>query len=115
MGDPVGLNCPGCGQPPVWLFGGGHQAFCGSDDCPWFTWDPAKTLAELNASANVIDLGGDQGSSDGDQVAGCPDCNGAGCHPDMEACPTCFGTGRAQEDLGHLTDAPDGSDEGSGE
>ena len=52
---PVGLNCPGCGEPPVMLFGGGTQAFCGTDDCPFFTWDPTLTLAELNADAGVIE------------------------------------------------------------
>lgn len=56
---PVGLNCPGCGQPPMMVFGGGTQAFCETDDCPWFTWDPTKTLAELNASVRVIDLEGE--------------------------------------------------------
>ena len=55
---PVGLKCPGCGEPPVLLFGGGTQAFCQTDDCPWFTWDPTKTLAEVNADAKVINLGG---------------------------------------------------------
>ena len=59
---PVGLECPGCGEPPVFLFGGGTQAFCGSDDCRWFTWDPTKTLAELIANAKTIDLGGGTGS-----------------------------------------------------
>ena len=38
------------------LMGGGTQAFCGTDDCPFFTWDPTKTRAELNAEATVIDL-----------------------------------------------------------
>ena len=56
-GGPVGLKCPGCGEPPRWLIGGGTQAFCGTDDCPWFTWDPTMTLAELNADAGTIDLG----------------------------------------------------------
>lgn len=55
-GAPVGLSCPGCGSPPEFLFGDGHQAFCGTDECPWLTWDPALTLAELNASAKTIDL-----------------------------------------------------------
>ena len=60
-GGPVGLKCPGCGEPPaLFLFGGG-QAFCGTDDCPWFTWDPTKSLAELNADAQAIDLGGGDG------------------------------------------------------
>lgn len=66
MGEPAGLKCPGCGEPPVWLLGAGTQAFCGTDDCPWFTWDPTKTLAELNAAPKVIDLSGSaEGERDG--------------------------------------------------
>lgn len=64
MSKPVGLNCPGCGEPLVFLFGGGTQAFCQTDDCPWFTWDPTKSLAELNAAAKTIDLHG-EGHRDG--------------------------------------------------
>lgn len=55
-GQPVGMKCPGCGEPPVVLFGGGTQAWCGTDDCPILTWDPTKTLAELNADSKTIDL-----------------------------------------------------------
>jgi hypothetical protein len=55
-GEPVGLKCPGCGEPPLYLLGGGTQAFCGTDDCPWLTWDPTKTLAELNAGPGTIGL-----------------------------------------------------------
>lgn len=62
-GGPVGLACPGCGEPPMMLFGGGTQAFCGTDDCPWLSWDPTKTLAELNASVQRIDL--DPGATPG--------------------------------------------------
>jgi hypothetical protein len=54
--EPVGLKCPGCGEVPLWLFGGGTQAWCGTDDCPILTWNPTKTLAELNADSKVIDL-----------------------------------------------------------
>jgi hypothetical protein len=64
MGEPAGLTCPGCGEPPVLLLGGGTQAFCGTDDCPWFTWDPTKTLSELNAAVQVLDLSGYQDSSE---------------------------------------------------
>lgn len=71
-GKPAGLKCPGCGEPPFLLMGGGTQAFCRTDDCPWFTWDPTKTLAEINASQQVIDLGGSQGSSEGENPE-CPD------------------------------------------
>lgn len=54
--EPVGLKCPACGEPPVWLMGGGTQAWCQTDDCPILTWNPTKTLAELNADSKVIDL-----------------------------------------------------------
>ena len=57
-GEPVGLKCPGCGEPPRWLFGGGTQAWCPTDDCPFPIWDPTKTLAELNADAKVVRLEG---------------------------------------------------------
>ncbi len=60
-GGPVGLKCPGCGEPPVFLFGGGTQAFCETGGCPWFTWNPTMTLAELNADATAVDLGGGDG------------------------------------------------------
>jgi len=85
------------------VMGGGTQAFCETDDCQWFTWDPTKPLEELLASVKVIDLK----SGSEEQVAGCPDCSGAGCYPNMDACSTCFGTGRIPEDLGHLTDVED--------
>lgn len=55
--EPVGLICPGCGEPPVFLLGGGTQAWCGTGDCPILTWDPTMTLAELNADAKTVDLG----------------------------------------------------------
>lgn len=51
---PVGLKCPGCGEPPLWLFG--NQAWCGTDDCPILIWNPTKTLAELNADSKVVNL-----------------------------------------------------------
>lgn len=55
-GGPVGLKCPSCSEPPVMLFGGGTQAWCGTDDCPILTWNPTMTLAELNANSRAIDL-----------------------------------------------------------
>ena len=61
MAEPVGLNCPACHEPPVWVLGGGTQAWCGTDDCPILTWDPTKTRAELNAEAKLIDLRGAEG------------------------------------------------------
>jgi hypothetical protein len=63
-GEPAGLKCPGCGEQPVLLMGGGTQAFCGTDDCPWFTWDPTKTIEQLLAEVKVIDLSGFQGGTE---------------------------------------------------
>ena len=57
-GTPVGLSCPGCGEPPEFVFGGGTQAWCGNGDCPILTWDATKTLAENNADAGTVDLSG---------------------------------------------------------
>ena len=37
-------NCPLCGHPPLMVFGGGTQAFCGAGDCPVLTWDPSASL-----------------------------------------------------------------------
>lgn len=57
MGEVSGLNCPGCGHLAVFLVGD-RQAFCGNDDCVVLTWDPAKTVAELEANMHEIDLRG---------------------------------------------------------
>lgn len=60
---PVGLTCPGCGEPPVMIFDDGRQCFCGSDDCPFLMWDSTKTMAELNADARTVDLTGNTGET----------------------------------------------------
>jgi len=60
-GAPVGLKCPACGEPPLWLFV--NQAWCGTDDCPVLTWDPGKTRAELAADSKVIDLRAPEGGT----------------------------------------------------
>lgn len=44
--------CPLCGEPPVFLLGGGTQAFCGNDDCTLLTWNPSVSL-----DANLLDAG----------------------------------------------------------
>lgn len=55
--QPVGLSCPGCGQPPWAVMRGGTQAFCGNeDDCHVFSWNPQLTLTEIAELAQVIDL-----------------------------------------------------------
>jgi hypothetical protein len=54
-GQPAGLNCPGCGEPPA-LTVGGNQAFCGNDDCRILLWDPALSVTENMAGAHEVDL-----------------------------------------------------------
>lgn len=55
---PVGNRCPLCGAAPLAgiVLGAGRQAFCPSPDCAVMTWDPTKTLAELNADTGTIDV-----------------------------------------------------------
>jgi hypothetical protein len=48
--------CPLCSQPPVFILGGGHQAFCETEGCPAFTWDmflDVDTLMERMGPAVV--------------------------------------------------------------
>jgi hypothetical protein len=55
--EPIGLNCPGCGEPPRFVIAGGNQAFCGTDACRILMWDPAQTRAEMLAEGvHEIDL-----------------------------------------------------------
>lgn len=55
---PIGLNCPGCGEPPRMVLPGGNQAFCGNtDSCRILMWDPTQTRAEMTAEGiREIDL-----------------------------------------------------------
>lgn len=50
MAEILTPDCPVCSQPPVMVFGGGTQAFCGNDDCNTLTWNPTKSL-----DANLLD------------------------------------------------------------
>jgi hypothetical protein len=57
---PIGLHCPGCGEPPRMLIGG-NQAFCDTDGCCFLMWDPAQTRAEMLAEGiQKIDLRGER-------------------------------------------------------
>ena len=56
MADILTPCCPLCGGPPVFMMGGGTQAFCGSDDCRLFTWNPTLSRSENLQSADFIDL-----------------------------------------------------------
>ena len=38
------------------VIGDGTQAFCDTDDCPVFTWDPAKTRAWFFANASEVTI-----------------------------------------------------------
>ena len=38
--------CPLCDEGPLWVLGGGTQAFCGNDACPVLTWNPTKSRDE---------------------------------------------------------------------
>lgn len=46
--------CPGCGQPPEFLLGGGTQAFCGSEACRVVTWDPTSDPERFWVEAKEI-------------------------------------------------------------
>ena len=48
--------CPLCGMPPFLLLGGGTQAFCGTDDCRVFTWNPALSAEENLADPGLIEF-----------------------------------------------------------
>jgi hypothetical protein len=47
-------RCPLCDEPPMMVFGGGTQAFCGNDDCTLICWDPSKTLDDNLLNAGVV-------------------------------------------------------------
>jgi len=56
MSDPDWPVCPGCEQPAARVFPGNEQAFCGSDDCHVLMWNPSKSLAELAADIQMMEL-----------------------------------------------------------
>lgn len=64
--EPVTPGCPFCGQSPVWVFGGGTQAWCGNDDCTLLMWDPSLSLDEnlLNAGFVRLPPAEDEGGRD---------------------------------------------------
>lgn len=49
-------NCPVCKKPPVMLYGGGTQAFCGDPACQVMTWNPNDTVEQFHATAGTVDL-----------------------------------------------------------
>jgi hypothetical protein len=53
---PIGLICPWCNQVAALVISD-QQAFCETDGCQMFMWDPTQTLTELLFSPlNIIDL-----------------------------------------------------------
>lgn len=57
-------TCPVCGHPPMMVFGGGTQAFCGNGDCRLLSWTPTLSLDENLLDAEVVRFGeGDQADS----------------------------------------------------
>jgi len=55
MSAPIGLLCPLCHEPAA-LAMSDEQAFCGTDECRVFCWDPRLSLAEFHEQATAIDL-----------------------------------------------------------
>lgn len=51
------LLCPVCDQPPIFMLGGGTQAFCGNEECRVFTWDPTLSRDELLDRETQIEWG----------------------------------------------------------
>lgn len=56
-GQPQGLNCPLCSQPPALVIGT-QQAMCGNEECKALFWDPTKTIDELMDTVHIINLTG---------------------------------------------------------
>ncbi len=57
-GEPIGLDCPECGELAVFVIGP-NQALCGNDSCRIIMWDPAKTRGQMLADGvHGLDLRG---------------------------------------------------------
>ena len=57
-------DCPLCGEPPLWVLGGGTQAFCGNDNCRMFTWNPSLSRSANLQAADFINLPPAEGGGD---------------------------------------------------
>lgn len=53
MPEPPAPVCPLCGEFPLWVLGGGTQAFCGNHDCPVMTWNPMENRDHFLQTARV--------------------------------------------------------------
>jgi hypothetical protein len=81
--QPIGLNCPWCGQHPS-LIVGENIAFCGNDDCKLLKWDPRQTRADMEASGiHWLSLTGTSPGQPG--VFTCPCCGAVSHHADDAA------------------------------
>ena len=62
--EPVGGNCPGCGQRPRMRFD--DQAWCGNDtNCRVVLWYPSRSLGWHRDHVRQVKLGGDDGDNAG--------------------------------------------------
>lgn len=58
-GQPVGMFCPGCGRQAAAALGDpatAIQAFCTSDDCHVFMWNPQLSVEQLADDAATTEL-----------------------------------------------------------
>jgi hypothetical protein len=62
-------RCPVCDSPPVMVFGGGTQAFCGNDDCSTVTWNPAESLDDNLLDVHFVELRSPGNLTDDPQAA----------------------------------------------
>jgi hypothetical protein len=54
--QPMGMCCPGCKQPPALSFA--TQAFCATEGCKVFAWNPESTLDEFLDTMEILDWKG---------------------------------------------------------
>ena len=65
MAEILTPDCPLCGHPPMMVFGGGTQAFCGNDNgCPVLTWDPSVSRQDNLANMKPTRWEPTEGSDD---------------------------------------------------
>jgi len=51
-------TCPLCSAPPEMALADGHQAFCGTEGCPTFTWDMHLDIDTLMDHASPVAITG---------------------------------------------------------
>ena len=56
MAEILTPRCPQCDSPPMMVFGGGTQAFCGNDDCNTLTWNPTHSLDQNLMAVNFVEI-----------------------------------------------------------